>query len=85
LDDDPDFSWDFDDTSEIVGWHMVQVEGFHPVKGLLVPNTWPNFGFDGGYFWLKWQTATSTRYAMPAIAIDALPSTTDEIQAALQG
>lgn len=81
--DDPDYVWEFDESSPIRGWHMLAVEAYHPEKGILVPNTWGlTFGCQG-YVWISWRTAMSTRYSLPAIALDWVRQTTQEIAEAL--
>lgn len=82
--DDPEFVWEFDESSSVAGWHMLQVDAYHPVKGIRCPNTWgPGFGFNG-YVWISWTTALSTRRSLPAIALDMVRQTTQEIAEALQ-
>lgn len=76
---DPEFVWDFSDSSPVVGWHMLQVDGYDPLKGLRCPNTWGDaFGW-GGYFWLGWDTVLNPLRAKPPIALDYVPLTSEEL------
>jgi len=82
---DPDYVWNFDESSGLAGWHMIQVEGYHPTKGLLCPNTWgKNFGFNG-YIWIGWDTVRNPSRCGAPIALDWVPQTSEEIAAAFAG
>lgn len=82
--DDPEYVWEFDESSGVAGWHMLQVDAYHPTKGIRCPNTWGSgFGFNG-YVWIGWTTALSTRRSLPAIALDMVRQTTQEIAEVLR-
>ncbi len=79
---DPDYVWDFDESSSVAGWHMIQVEGVHPTKGLYCPNTWDTtFGFNG-YVWIGWKTIRNSNRCGQPIALDWADQTSDELAAA---
>ena len=79
---DPDFVWNFDPSSGVAGWHMIQVDSFDPVKGLGCPNTWgPGFGFEGRVN-IGWDTVLDPSRCRPPIFLDWVPQTSEEIAAA---
>jgi hypothetical protein len=83
--DDPDYVWNYDEGSGLAGWHMIQVEGYDPAKGLLCANTWgPQFGFDGR-MWLGWDTVRNPLRAGLPIALDWVPQTSEEVADAFAG
>lgn len=73
---DDAFVWNFDPSSTIVGWHMIEAESYDE-RGVRCLNTWPNFG-DAGRVRIGWETLDSVDYSMPAIIIDYAPVTSDE-------
>ncbi len=74
---DPEFVWDYDPAAGFAGWHMIQCEGYHPAKGLLLPNTWgTTFGF-GGRVWMGWKTYRDTALVHAPIALDWLPESSE--------
>jgi hypothetical protein len=74
---DPDYVWDFDTGSSIVGWHMIEAESYDS-RGIWCQNTWGAFGA-GGYVRIGWTTLASSRYTMNPLALDWVPQTSEEV------
>jgi hypothetical protein len=79
---DPDYVWDFDPSSSVAGWHMIEGESYDE-RGMLCQNTWGiDFGW-GGYVRIGWKTLSNLSYTMAPVALDWVPQTSEEVQGAL--
>jgi hypothetical protein len=75
--DDPDFVWDFDPTSDIAGWHLIEGESYDE-RGVLSWNTWGLDFAHQGHVRIGWTTIANPAYCHGAVVLDTVVGEIDE-------